>query len=155
MENMEMANEFYRLLQEIKIWLRMTKLGTEKWPGGPDDINEQRLVTVLKELHSNISDVTEIATCIKNKLPLKEDETFCCFLCVAKKPEYVSDVTGPRQPPPPRPMMAPDSPSDDFPFAELKGSAWRALSYYKILEPDIMEAVRQKREEDKIKYSSK
>ncbi len=144
------------LLESIKLWFLMRLKGpwTERWPGRPGDIDEERMIAVLDELHDNDSSVTEISTCIKNKLQLEEDETFCCLLCIAKKPTYLSEVEGPTQMPP-MPMMAPDAAADDFPFATLSGSAWRAIRYYQILEPDVMNAVKQRRDKDRIDYKSK
>jgi hypothetical protein len=70
----------------------------------------------------------------KTGVKLAEDETYACFVCVVKKPQYVSEA------------LALD------PLCQTVEGAPR-VNY--IMEPTIMESVMSTLEQDTIKYESK
>ena len=70
----------------------------------------------------------------KTGIKLDDDETYTCFVCVVKKPQYVSEA------------LAMD------PLGQNMSGA-QSINY--IFEPAIMESVINRIEKDKIKYGSK
>jgi hypothetical protein len=153
---------FNELLDELKLLAKL-EMKREKipipWPFY--GIKYEKTANLFNELYNSSQNLVAISEAIANHVQLDNDETFCCFIFVTKRPEYLSEVMDPT----PEPSSAITDPtpepayrmlsSNRFPFEEITAAAWPDIRYNKITEPEIMKAMIRKREEDKVKYSSK
>jgi hypothetical protein len=150
------------LLEELKLFLRNIKKSDDiplPWPFS--DVKYQSTIKLFNDLYDDSNKLLAISKEIAEQVQLEDDETFCCFLFVANKPNYLTEALGIMQVPSSKQSDPTPEPAyrmlalERYPFAELDASAWPFIRYNKITDPAIMKAMIDNREADRIDYSSK
>jgi len=182
-------------LTTIRLWeaIRKEMEAYRRWTAElpwPRFLKPLPTIKLIEEIRNDSGKAMTIANHMAQALDqagikLNDDETFACMLCVVKKPNYLSDVTGiaPEvyvEDPNPEPWVVDPDPepfaqnptpepakwargltskmsyeasgAEDFPFAELHASAWRAIRYNAVMHPAVMEKIAKQREEERIRY---